>query len=108
MNRNANGARRDVVYRHYEGVVDFQMLFSVAVHASMYRRLRPQEKNVFPVPIFVGVRKIAKSNDWLPHVHLPVCPSVCLSAWNNSAPSGRIFVKFENFSKICRENTSFI
>jgi len=25
---------------------------------------------------------------------LPICPSVRLSAWNNSAPTGQIFVKF--------------
>ena len=24
-----------------------------------------------------------------------VCPSVCLSAWNNSAPTGRLFMKFD-------------
>jgi hypothetical protein len=35
----------------------------------------------------------------------PSCPSVCPSAWNNSAPTGRIFIKFgirvfsENLSK---------
>jgi len=36
--------------------------------------------------------------------------SVCLSACNNSAPSGKNFTEFviENFSKICRENSSFI
>ena len=26
---------------------------------------------------------------------LPVCLSVCPSAWNSSAPTGRIFVKFD-------------
>jgi hypothetical protein len=36
------------------------------------------------------VRKIAKSDYYLRHT----CPSVCLSAWNNSAPTGRIIVKF--------------
>jgi hypothetical protein len=47
-------------------------------------------------------RKIAKSDYWLRHV--------CRSAWKNSAPTGRIFMKliFEYFSKICRENSSFI
>ena len=36
--------------------------------------------------------------------------SVRPSAWNNSAPTGRIFMKFDIdcFSKICRENSSFI
>jgi len=31
--------------------------------------------------------------------------SVCPSAWNNSAPTGRIFMKFEYVSRICRGNT---
>ena len=34
------------------------------------------------------------------------CPSVCLCAWNNSLPTGRIFMKFyicAFFSKFCRE-----
>ena len=39
-------------------------------------------------------------------------PSVCLcilpSARNKSAPIGRILIKFEYFSKICPENSSFI
>ena len=38
--------------------------------------------------------------------------SVRLSAWNKSAPTGRIFMKFDIliyiFSKICWENSSFI
>jgi len=34
--------------------------------------------------------------------------SPCVSAWNNSAPKGQIFMKFDTwvFSKICRENSS--
>ena len=36
--------------------------------------------------------------------------SVRPSAWNNSAPTGQIFMKFDTgvFSKICPENSSFI
>jgi hypothetical protein len=34
--------------------------------------------------------------------------SVCLSAWNNSAPTGQIFMKFDYFLKICQENSSLI
>jgi hypothetical protein len=34
---------------------------------------------------------MAKSDFQLRHV----CPSVCTSAWNNSAPNGRIFIKFD-------------
>jgi hypothetical protein len=41
--------------------------------------------------IFRCVRKIGKSDCWLRHV----CPSVRLSTWNNSAPTGRIFMKIE-------------
>jgi hypothetical protein len=41
---------------------------------------------------FLGAfRKIAKSEYYLNHV----CPSVCLSTWNNSAPTERIFMKFD-------------
>jgi len=39
------------------------------------------------------VLKIAKSEYYLRHVSLSVCPS----AWNNSAPIGRIFMKFVGF-----------
>jgi hypothetical protein len=42
-------------------------------------------------------RKISKSDYQLRHV--------CPSAWN-SVPTGRIFMKFEYFSKICRLNSS--
>ena len=36
---------------------------------------------------------------------------ICLSAWKNSAPTGRIFTKFDIwrfFSKICRENLTVV
>jgi len=38
------------------------------------------------------------------------CLSVCVSAWNISAPTGQIFMKFDNcvFLKICQENSSVI
>ena len=45
---------------------------------------------------FRRVHKTAKSD---------VITFVLLSAWNNSAPTGRIFVNYEDFSKICRENS---
>jgi hypothetical protein len=47
---------------------------------------------------FRRVHKTAKSN-------CTFVTFVLLSAWNNSAPTGRIFVKYEDFSKICRENS---
>jgi len=34
--------------------------------------------------------------------------SLCPGAWNCSVPTIRIFMKFEAFSKICWENSSFI
>jgi len=46
--------------------------------------------------VFRLVRKIAKSDYYRRHVCLSVSLSVCLlSAWNNSAPTGRIFMKFD-------------
>jgi hypothetical protein len=36
------------------------------------------------------------------------CPFVCLLSWNSSAPTERIFMKFEYFSKICQRNSSFV
>ena len=41
--------------------------------------------------VFRGVLKISKSDLYLRHV----CLSVCLSAWNNSASTGRRFMKFD-------------
>jgi hypothetical protein len=45
---------------------------------------------VWVQPPLTCVRKIAKSNHYLRHICLSVCPS----ARNNSAPTGRIFVEF--------------
>jgi len=49
--------------------------------------------------VFKRLSKIAKSVSWLRHVCLSVRPSVRMSvlqsAWNNSAPVGRIFMKFD-------------
>jgi hypothetical protein len=41
---------------------------------------------------------------------MSVCPPVYLSSWNNSVLIVQIFIKFHisDFSKICRENSSFI
>ena len=46
----------------------------------------------------------------LPSKHSSVRPSLLLSAWNNSTPTGRISKKFDTcvFSKNFRENSSFI
>jgi hypothetical protein len=60
--------------------------------------------------LFRRFRKFAKGGYYLRPVCLPVCLSVRLSAWNNSAPTGRIFMNllFEYFSKICGEIWSSI
>jgi hypothetical protein len=54
---------------------------------------------------FRHVPKIAKTYSFLRHVCLSV-----RSAWNNSAPNRRIFIKFDIsvFSEICPENSSLI
>ena len=39
---------------------------------------------------------------------ISVRSSVSPSSWNDSVPTARVFLKFEHFSKICRENSSFI
>jgi hypothetical protein len=51
---------------------------------------------------FRRVRKIAKSEYFLRHVR----PSVCLSVWNNSAPTEMISIKFDIrdfFEKLARK-----
>ena len=57
---------------------------------------------------FIRIRKTAKSDFWLFHVS----PSVHLSKWNDSAPTGWIFMKFYIWvffeEKNCGENSSFI
>jgi hypothetical protein len=53
---------------------------------------------------FAKLRKVAIS------LVMSVCMFIHLSACNNSAPTGRIFVKFYVclFWKICRKNSFFI
>jgi hypothetical protein len=53
------------------------------------------------IVIFKRVNKIAKAT-------ISFFMSVCPVAWNNSALTGRIFMEFEDFSKIYRENSSSI
>jgi hypothetical protein len=50
------------------------------------------------VPVFRRLRKIARSDCCLLHV----CPSVCLSSWDGFS----LNLIFEDFSKLCRENSS--
>jgi len=63
--------------------------------------------------MFRCVCKIAKMDYKFHRVCLAVHLSVCLSVWNNSAPTGHIFIKLEcikfneNLLKICQNNWSF-
>jgi hypothetical protein len=50
-----------------------------------------QYRNILELRVFRRVRKFTKSNYLLRHV----CPSVRLSARNNTAPTGRIIIKFD-------------
>jgi hypothetical protein len=54
-------------------------------------------------------RKVRKRNAATFQARSQICEkrllaSSCLTAWNNLTPNGRIFIIFEYFSKICREN----
>jgi hypothetical protein len=57
--------------------------------------LKSLTSNVMEIHFLKRVCRIAKRNYLFHHVCLPsVCPSVLLSTWNNSAPTGRILMKF--------------
>jgi len=64
----------------------FLRVRSVLVPKSLLRNLADQSR-LFDM----CVRKIAKTDYQLRLVSLSVCPSAC----NNSAPTGRIFMKFD-------------
>ena len=70
-------------------------------------------KFTISLKMFRCICKIAKIDYELHHVCLAVHLSVCLSVWNDSAPTGHIFIKLEciklneNLSKICQNNWSF-
>jgi hypothetical protein len=55
--------------------------------------MKAQRRSRGITPLFRHVRKITKSDYELQHV----CPSVRLSAWNNAASTGHIFMKFGVF-----------
>jgi hypothetical protein len=58
--------------------------------------------NITDIRILGGFAKSRKRISVSPYL------SVCPSSWNHLATEGRIFVKFDDFWKICPENTSFI
>jgi hypothetical protein len=53
---------------------------------------------------FIRVRKIAKSDCYLHYV----CLSVSQSTWNNSAPTGRIFINFDRWVLFLRKSADKI
>jgi len=57
-----------------------------------------------PTPIPQMVRSVTHCRKIVSSV-MSVCPSARPSAWNNWAPVGWIFTKFDYFSRICREQT---
>jgi len=59
---------------------------------------------------FLWVCFYARSKNCEKRLLASSCPSVCPSAWNNSASTDWIFMKFDiwYFSKTCQESTSFI
>jgi len=81
--------------------------FCLRVDLSVWEILRYQSACcLFILGAFARLRKVTLS------FVMSVCLSVCLSSWNNSAASWRIFTKFDTwiffFSKICREISNFI
>ena len=65
------------------------------------------EANPKTIPLFRRVCKISKTYSWLRHVRLFIRPP----AWNNSAPTRRIFMKFdilEVLGKSVDKNSSWI
>jgi hypothetical protein len=59
----------------------------------------PSRHMQFYIPSLLGAFDKISKRDYLVR-HFRLC--VCLSAWDNSAPTGRIFMKFDIcFSKIC-------
>jgi hypothetical protein len=85
----------DTVYKSTLYGVPKDLNFKPDMELRIHEILRLQQYRFF---LLWRVRKITTSDCWLRHV------------WNNSTPNGRIFMKFgiEYFSKICRENSSFI
>jgi len=53
------------------------------------------------------VRKIAKSDYSICFITSD-CPCICISAWNNSAPNGRICMQFDIYGLLEYLSTKFI
>jgi len=75
--------------------------YSYQVCNSMYK-CDPSVVKLYDRDFWVPSQKFWKKDCFLP------CLSVCVSAWNNTAPTGWIFIKFENcvcvfFSQLLRK-----
>jgi len=56
---------------------------------------RPNSAVLSNTALGVGIINRARKNLRKATINFVVCPSVCPFAWNNSAPTGRIFIKFD-------------
>jgi hypothetical protein len=88
-------------------------IYKEILHLHSYKRCEWQELPALvpdscylPSPAFRCFSKIAKKKSIL----ALSCPSVRPSAWNNSVPLDGFSwnLTFDDFSKICRQNSSFI
>ena len=101
--------------RGYGCLVFFFLLLLCSVRQRSLRRAGLSSRGILPASV-VCLSVIPKPQQWgclglrryldtfaklrtttfsfVMFVRLSVCPSICLYAWNNSAPTGRIFMKF--------------
>jgi hypothetical protein len=80
-----------VVARMSRDVISFNFTGLTDIHARM-----------FDTTVLGAFTKIRKNECWFRHV--------CPSSWDNSSPTGRIFMKFDvcEFFGSCRESSGFI
>jgi len=102
---------------HMEGTIQWRHSGILNTWTKMYDLNRNSHWNTFACNTawtFWSNRFYARSQNCEKRLLVSSCPSVrpsvWLSSWNNSAPTGRILwnLIFEYFSKICWENSSFI
>jgi hypothetical protein len=87
--------------------------YSLLIHTALTRmfgnsiKIRFMERDLANRSPFLGA--FTKLRKAIISFVMSICPSVCHSTWNNSAPTKRIFVNFVFlcFWKICRRNSSF-
>ena len=77
------------------GAVKATWCYGVVLSMGQVIPTYPSTGHRAPIVIFRCVRKITKSDYQLRHVRPPVRPSVCLQKKKNSAPTGRICMKFD-------------